>query len=145
MNLLRQTSPGEPLPQGESPVMDPEEKSQAAMEDYYQLLRELLVLMIVVIGFIFGTIWFFHSFNTALNYFLGACTGMVYLRMLARDVERLGPGFRSSGVGRFALFIGLMITATQVRELEVIPIFMGFLTYKIALIIYAIKITIPNG
>lgn len=117
----------------------PSQQLSPAMQDYYQLQRELLVVTLVMTVVIFISVYCFYSLNTALNYLVGACTGVVYLRMLARDVERLGSGSKRPGLTRFALFIGVFILATQVKPLAIVPIFLGFLTYKAALIIYMLR------
>jgi ATP synthase protein I len=113
------------------------------MQDYYQLQQEWLVFTLVLTGMIFITVWIVYSLNIALNYLLGACTGVVYLKMLARDVERLSRQNQRLSKTRFALFIGLIIVATQWHQLQIIPIFLGFLTYKAALIVYIVRTFIP--
>lgn len=92
-------------------------------------------------GIIFLSVWIFYSLNTALNYAIGACVGVVYLRLLAKDVERLGREKKSLSQTRMALFVGLIIVATQWNQLNIIPIFLGFLTYKASLIIYVLRTT----
>lgn len=92
-------------------------------------------------GIIFISVWIFYSLNTALNYAIGACVGVVYLRMLAKDVEALGREKKSLSQTRMALFVGLIIVATQWNQLNIIPIFLGFLTYKASLIIYVLRTT----
>lgn len=114
------------------------------MQEYYSLQQELLVATLACTGIIFISVWIFYNLNIALNYLIGACTGVVYLRMLAKDVERLGNEKQRLSKTRFALFIGLIIIATQWRQLHVIPIFLGFLTYKAALIIYTVRTTLPS-
>ncbi|MFB2919216.1 MULTISPECIES: ATP synthase subunit I [Aerosakkonema] len=122
----------------------PESKASASMQEYYSLQQELLVATLACTGIIFISVWIFYNLNIALNYLIGACTGVVYLRMLAKDVERLGNEKQRLSKTRFALFIGLIIIATQWRQLHVIPIFLGFLTYKAALIIYTVRTTLPS-
>lgn len=114
------------------------------MQDYYQLQQEWLVVTLVLTGIIFISVWIVYSLNIALNYLLGACTGVVYLKMLARDVERLGRQKNSLSKTRFALFIGLIVVATQWHQLRVVPIFLGFLTYKAALMVYMVRTFIPQ-
>jgi len=117
----------------------------ASMQEYYQLQRELLVTTIVLTGIIFATVCFFYPLNIALNYLLGACTGVVYLKVLARNVEQLGNGKSQVGKSQIAIFIGLIIVATQWDQLQVLPIFLGFLTYKAALLVYTLRLFLPSG
>ncbi len=109
------------------------------MQDFYQLYQELLLATLALTGVIFISVWIFYSLNVALNYLLGACTGVVYLRMLAKDVERLGREKGQLSKTRLALLIALILLASRWNQLQILPIFLGFLTYKAALIIYVIR------
>jgi ATP synthase protein I len=115
------------------------EEPRDSMQDFYLLQQELIVTTLVLIGPIFGSVWVFYSLNTALNYLLGACTGVVYLKVLARNVERLGTQEKQIGKSQLAIFIGLIVVATQWDQLHVLPIFLGFLTYKGTLLIYTLR------
>jgi ATP synthase protein I len=110
-----------------------------SMQEFYQLYQELLLWTIALTGVIFIGVWIFYSLNIALNYLIGACTGVVYLRMLAKDVERLGRSKKQLSQTRLALLIGLIVLSSQWNQLQIMPIFLGFLTYKAALIIYVIR------
>lgn len=112
------------------------------MQEFYQLAQELFVITLALTGIIFICVWIFYSLNIALNYAIGACTGVVYLRMLAKDVERLGREKSQLSKTRLALLIGLIVLASQWNQLKILPIFLGFLTYKAALIIYVIRTTL---
>ncbi|MDE5080839.1 MAG: ATP synthase subunit I [Trichodesmium sp. St18_bin1] len=117
-----------------------------SMEEYYKLKDELYVITLTITGIIFISVWVFYSLNIALNYLIGATTSVVYLRMLAKDVERIGREKGSLSKTRLALFVGLIIIATQLNELKIMPIFLGFLTYKAALIIYVLRTSLmPNS
>ena len=109
------------------------------MTEFYQLQRELLIITLVLTGLIFGPVWAFYSLNIALNYLLGACTGVVYLKLLARNVERIGSENRQISKSHLAVFVGVMIVATQWHDLHVLPVFLGFLTYKGTLLIYTLR------
>ncbi|NJL90155.1 MAG: ATP synthase subunit I [Coleofasciculaceae cyanobacterium SM2_1_6] len=109
------------------------------MAEYQQLQYQLLLVTLSIALIIFITVWIVYSLPTALNYLLGGCTGVVYLKMLARDVARLGNQKNSLGYARLAPFIGLMIIATRWHDLQIVPIFLGFLTYKAAIIAYVLK------
>jgi ATP synthase protein I len=113
-----------------------------SIEEYYSLQKELFVTTLTITGIIFISVWLVYSLNIALNYAIGACVGVVYLRMLARDVERLGREKKSLSQTRMALFVGLIILATQLNDLKIIPIFLGFLTYKASLIVYVLRTTL---
>jgi ATP synthase protein I len=121
-----------------------ESETSPSMQEFYNLQQELLIATLAVTGIVFISVWIFYNLNIALNYLIGACTGVVYLRMLAKDVEKLSGQKKSLSKTRFALFIGLIIVATQWRQLQVVPIFLGFLTYKAALIIYMVRTLMPS-
>ncbi len=137
-------APVEPTPNPGDPSESaaPSEETDSSMEEYYQLQRELLITTAVVTIVIFVTVCFFYPLKTALNYFLGAVVSVVYLRMLGKDIERLGQQRRGLSKNRLAVFAGLIIVATQWNQLEIMPVFLGFLTYKAALIIYVIRTVI---
>lgn len=112
------------------------------MEEYYQLQRNLLLVTLILTGIIFIAVWLSYSLGIALNYLLGACVGLVYLRMLGKDVEGLGEGKKRPSSTRLALVAALIIVASQWGQLQIMPVFLGFLTYKAAIIFYVIQTTL---
>ncbi len=110
------------------------------MADYFTLVRELYLITLILTAGLFGCIWLAYSLQTALSYLLGSCVGVLYLRMLAKNVAELGVSTGGLGKARLALFVGVIILATQREELQFLPVFLGFLTYKAALLIYAIRL-----
>lgn len=115
------------------------------MGEFYQLKQTLLLVTLALTGIIFISVWFIYSSSAALNYLLGGCVGVVYLRMLAKDIERIGGSKRSFGSTRLALFVGLMIIAAERQQLQILPIFFGFMTYKAAIIIYVLQTTLMSA
>lgn len=112
------------------------------MGEFYQLRQELLATTLILMAIAFGPVWWYYSLKIALNYLVGAFTGVIYLKLLARNVERLGTGKTSVGKSQLAVFVGVMIFATQWKQLEVLPVFLGFLTYKAAILVYTLKTVI---
>lgn len=112
------------------------------MAEYYQLKQNLLLVTLAISAVIFVSVWIVYSFNTSVNYLLGACVGVVYLGMLAREVERIGASKKGVGSTRLALLAGVIIVATQLEQLQIVPIFLGFLTYKAAIIFYVLQTTL---
>jgi ATP synthase protein I len=110
------------------------------MQEYYRLQQELFRVTLILTGIIFVSVWIFYSLNIALNYLIGACTGVVYLRMLARNVEQLGRQKQRLGKTHLAVFIGVIVLASQWDQLQILPIFLGFLTYKAAILVYMFRI-----
>jgi len=111
-----------------------------SMQDFYRLYQELLWTTLAITGIVFVSVWISYSLNIALNYMIGAATGVIYIRMLAKDVERLGREKQKLSNTRLALLIILILLASRWNQLKILPIFLGFLTYKAALIIYVIRV-----
>ncbi len=116
-------------------------ESSSAMDDFYQLRQELLLATLVISGVVFGSVWWFYDLNVALSYLFGAVGGMLYFRRLAKGVEELGPG-QQLGKSHLALFVVLIVIAARWDQLQLLPVFLGFLTYKLAILYYTFRITL---
>jgi ATP synthase protein I len=121
-----------------SPDSVPSESGNS-MQSFYQLSQELFSITLVLTGIIFISVWIFYSLNIALNYLIGSCTGVVYLKMLGKNVEQLGVESPQLSKNRFALLIVLLVVASQWNQLQILPVFLGFLTYKATLLIYTLR------
>jgi len=143
-----ETSPHQTSEQTEQswqvPASDPgiNESSDRSMTEFYQLQRNLYFVMLGLTALIFVSVWLAYSGQTALNYLLGACAGLLYFRRLARDIEGLGRRRITFGSVRLAIFVVVMIVATQLERLAILPVFLGFMTYKAAIIVYVVQTTL---
>ena len=126
----------------ENRSLEQPQTEKGTMAEYYQLQRYLYLVMLVLTGTIFVGVWLAYSGQTALNYLLGAIAGLLYFRRLARDIEGMGSGGFQLGGARLGIFIAVMIIATQIKTLSILPVFLGFLTYKAAIIVYVLQTTL---
>lgn len=101
------------------------ETSQAgdSMDDFYQLKNGLIISSSVIAGLFFGPVWWMYSLKVASSYLLGASVGVLYLRILAKNVEQLGSGNTQVGKGQLGVFVLLIVVATQWNQLDVLPVF----------------------
>jgi ATP synthase protein I len=105
------------------------------MEDYNRLKSKLLAITIAS-GIIIGLAVFVrYGWNIALSYFVGALVGTAYFRMLTKGVDRLGNESNRLGFSRLGLFVLLIAIAAKSDQLEILPAFLGFMTYKVAVLV----------
>ncbi len=114
-----------------------------SVDDYESLKLRIFIITLVLTGLIFIAVVSFYGLNIALNYLLGACTGVVYLKMLAQSVDELGKQRNRLGYSRLGIFIGVIILATRLKQLQILPIFLGFMTYKAAILVFLAQDFIP--
>jgi len=124
-------------------VVPSESKSEAQrqvdpMDDYLQLQQRLMIATLAVSAAAVALSWIFFGGSAAASLLLGACSGLLYLRLLARSVASLGKGSRS--VGRFQLLVPvlLVIAALRIPAIELLPALAGFVLYKPALLLQAV-------
>jgi ATP synthase protein I len=112
------------------------------IDEYGDLKFKLFVITLLLSGAIGLGVWGVYGVNLALNYLLGAGVGVVYLRMLARGIDQVGAEQKQlsySKFSRFALFTVLIVAATRTQQLHVLPVFLGFMTYKVAILVYTFQ------
>jgi ATP synthase protein I len=109
----------------------------AGSDDYARLQRRLLVATATVTAVAVLITWVIFTASAARSLALGGACGLLYLRLLARSVGRLGPESRS--LGRFQIVVPalLVVTAAKVPAIELLPALAGFVLYKPALLLQA--------
>ena len=132
------SSPG---PAGVDVQVDPEVPAPVhsnGMEEYARLQRRLLIATawaIAVAVPLCGVVW---DGATALSLLLGGCGGLLYVRLLARSVSRLGGDRKSVGKVQLLVPVVLVLAAARIPALQMLPMLLGFLLYKPALIVQAL-------
>ncbi|CAI7884699.1 unnamed protein product [Closterium sp. NIES-53] len=135
--------------------MTPEQIAQREREQY-EKLKQSLVLTTLGLGVVFtGTAAVLYSPEIAVSYAVGAVGSLVYVRMLSSSVEALGAssvqGAVRGAVGQPRLLVPVVLVMTFNRwneilvpqygavPLELIPMLVGFFTYKAATITQALQ------
>ena len=79
------------------------------------------------------TAFFFES-QVAISLLIGALSGVLYLRLLARSIGKLGTSSKS--VSKIQLVVPgvLVLAASKLSQFELLPALVGFLLYKPSLI-----------
>jgi ATP synthase protein I len=114
-----------------APVVNP-------MDDYVRLQRRLMMATLAVSAAAVPLSWIWFGGSAAASLLLGACSGLLYLRLLARSVARIGSDSRS--IGRFQLLVPtlLVMAAIRIPAIELLPALAGFVLYKPALLLQAV-------
>ncbi len=111
--------------------------ASSPMEDYQRLQRRLLLATLALSALVSLLTWLRFGSVAACSLLFGASCGLLYLRLLARSVARLGTDSRS--VGRFQILVPalLVIVCARVPALQLLPALAGFVLYKPALLLQA--------
>ncbi|MFN7898168.1 MAG: ATP synthase subunit I [Synechococcaceae cyanobacterium] len=112
--------------------------SDHGMEAYQRLQRRLLVATLLASALVVPlSLWLFDR-ATAASVLVGALAGLLYLRLLARSVSRLGVASKSLGKVQLLVPVALVLAASRIPALQLLPALIGFLLYKPALIVQAL-------
>jgi ATP synthase protein I len=108
------------------------------VDPFLRLQRRLLLATLLLTLAVSLISWPLFGASAARSLLLGGCCGLLYLRLLARSVARIGPESRS--IGRFQIVVPalLVVAAARVPTLELLPALLGFLLYKPALLLQAV-------
>ena len=116
-------------------MIDSARQFRRRLEDFYRLQRRLLLATGLVALVTVPIVAVAFNASVAGSVFVGACAGLLYVRLLARSVANLSE--QSRGLGRFQLVVPtlLVVGAAKLPQLDLLPAFLGFLLYKPALIL----------
>jgi ATP synthase protein I len=118
----------------------PDESSSVAngMDDYLRLQRRMFLATVyaTALAVPITALWF--DLPTAASLLVGALAGLLYLRLLARSVSRLGIDAKTVGKVQLLVPVVLVLAAARLPFLQILPALVGFLLYKPALIVQAV-------
>lgn len=138
---------------------DPKVLAAEAREQYLKLKERLQLLTLGIGGIGVVSAYVSYSPEIAVSFGAGLIGSLVYLRMLGTSVDSLAGGTKATAKGAVAqprLLIPMVLVMMYNRwnailvpdygfmHLELIPMLVGFFTYKIAMFTQAIQESIPD-
>jgi ATP synthase protein I len=111
---------------------------QAPLDDYERLQRRLVLATLIVSALAVAITALVFDLHIAGSLLVGALAGVLYLRLLARSVSKLGNGSKKVGKLQLLVPVVLVLAASRLPQLELLPALLGFLLYKPALILQAV-------
>tara|TARA_Y100001968_G_scaffold50375_1_gene41008 strand:+ start:403 stop:879 length:477 start_codon:yes stop_codon:yes gene_type:complete len=123
---------------GSESTLDPdplEESSKGFRNEYMQLQLRIFMLTLVLTVFAVLISAIFFDFHAAISLLIGALSGILYLRLLARGIEKLGKTSMSVSKIQLLVPVVLFFLVSQFQQLELLPALLGFLLYKPSLIV----------
>ena len=135
------------LDSSKKPVLTPEknqkqdsskEVNNTSNEEYVRFQQRTLILTLIVSAFSVAISAIFFDNATSLSVLIGAFSGILYLRLLARTIGKLGTS--SKTVGKFQLLVPvlLILVVTRFPQLHLLPALLAFLLYKPSLVLQAL-------
>jgi len=109
--------------------------SKVNSDEYLELQFRVLRLTLLFTIFSVGIAGFFFGIQASTSLFIGALSGILYFRLLARGIGRLGTSSKIVGKVQLLVPVLLVLVSSRFPQLELIPALLGFLLYKPALII----------
>ena len=118
--------------------MDPDsstEVSTTSDDEYAQLQRRFILATLAVSAFAVSVTALVFDLHIASSLLVGAVCGVIYLRLLARSVGKLGKASKSVSKIQLLVPVLLVLAVSRLPELELLPALFGFLLYKPAMIL----------
>lgn len=106
----------------------------SAASTYHHLKHTVQLLTLALVFLITCMVTWCYGVNVGLSFGLGGMAGLVYFRLLSRRVDNLGAGSDPLSKARLAIFVAVIVVAARWQSLYILPTFLGFLTYKLAIL-----------
>ncbi|XP_022947232.1 uncharacterized protein LOC111451157 [Cucurbita moschata] len=136
------------------PQGDPEVLAALSREQYFKLKKKLQTLTLAIGGVGLVSAYVSYSPEVAASFGAGLIGSLVYVRMLGSSVDSLADGARGLVKGAVAqprLLVpvilvmvynrwnGILVEDYGVMQLQLIPMLVGFFTYKVATFVQALE------
>ena len=108
------------------------------MDDFFRLQRRLLLFTLLLSAVAVAITAVVVNPATAFSLLVGATSGLLYLWLLSRSVSRLGENSSRISRAQFLVPAVLVLAASKVPQLSILPAVLGFLIYKPAVILQAL-------
>ena len=105
-------------------------------DEYTKLQLTIFGITFIVSILLAAITGIFIGFTFGFSIFIGSLAGIFYLRLLAKNVGKLGK--ESTAVSKLQLIVPvcLFIFASRLGSLDIFPAMIGFFIYKPSLILY---------
>ncbi|KAJ0112532.1 hypothetical protein Patl1_02423 [Pistacia atlantica] len=140
------------------PRGDPEVLAAQSREQYFKLKRKLQILTLGIGGVGLISAYVSYSPEVAASFGAGLLGSLVYIRMLGSTVDSMADGAKGlikGAAGQPRLLVpvvlvmiynrwnGILVPEFGYMHLDLIPMLVGFFTYKIATFVQALEDAIP--
>ena len=116
--------------------LDSSEKSSDEFTfEYTQLQLRIFRVTLILSAFAVLITAILFDIPASISLLIGACSGILYLRLLARGIGKLGKSSMSVSKVQLLVPVLLFFAVSRVPQLELLPAFLGFLLYKPSLIV----------
>lgn len=145
----------------EKKVVDPVKSAAIARKKYQKLKQDLQITTLAIGGASLVGTYFSYSAEAAISYGTGLVGALVYIRMLGNSVDSVGAsnagGAMKGAMGQprtlvpvllvmlFNRWNALVVPKFDVIPLELIPMLVGFFTYKAATFVETFKEILPKS
>ena len=111
-----------------------DESVKPSSDEYVLFQRRIFLVHMALTVFAVAISSIFFDFYFSISFLLGSLAGILYLRLLAKSIGKLGK--ESNAVGKFQLLIPVLVVlmVSKTPQLQLIPTLVGFLFYKLSLI-----------
>ncbi len=111
---------------------------QTSFDEYVQLQQRIFRSALFVSALAVAITLIFFDLKVSISLLVGALSGLLYLRLLARSIGKLGKTSKSVGKIQLVIPVVLVVVVSKFPQLELIPALLGFLLYKPSLILQVI-------
>jgi len=105
----------------------------SSADEYVMLQQRIFKLTAVLSTLTVGITAVSFGLKASISLLLGAISGVLYLRLLARNIGTLGKSSKSVSKTQLLVPVVLVLVVSKVPHLDLLPALLGFLIYKLSL------------